>query len=61
MIVCICNGVNDEKIIQYIRENEVKTVDEVSFGLGVCNQCQSCYGEIEKIIAKEINGKDNVR
>lgn len=49
-IVCTCFGVTDKEIERVIRENNLKTVEEVTNYCKAGGGCGGCQGEIEKII-----------
>ncbi len=51
-IVCKCFGVTDEKIKRVIRENGLKTVDQVTHYTKAGGGCTSCHAEIEDLIAE---------
>lgn len=54
-IVCACFSVTDHDIIDAIKENNLKTVEEVTNYTKAGGGCGGCIGEIESILAK-ING-----
>jgi len=49
-VVCTCFGVTDKEIERVIRENDLKTVEEVTNYCKAGGGCGGCQGEIEKII-----------
>ena len=51
-IVCKCFGVTDEKIKRVVRENGLKTVDQVTHYTKAGGGCTSCHAEIEDLIAE---------
>jgi len=51
-IVCKCFGVTDEKIKRVVRENGLKTVEQVTNYTKAGGGCTSCHGEIEDLIAE---------
>lgn len=51
-IVCKCFGVTDEKIKRVVRENGLKTVDQVTHYTKAGGGCTACHGEIEDLIAE---------
>jgi len=51
-VVCTCFGVTEEEIERVIRENKLKTVDQVTNYCKAGGGCGGCRGEIEKIIEK---------
>ena len=55
-IVCTCFGVTDEEIKMVIRQNDLKTVEEVTNYCKAGGGCGGCHGQIEKII-EEIQGQ----
>ncbi len=55
-IVCTCFGVTDEEIKKVVRENDLKTVEDVTNYCKAGGGCGGCHGQIEKII-EEIQGQ----
>jgi NifU-like protein len=51
-IVCKCFGVTDEKIKRVVRENGLKTVEQVTHYTKAGGGCMSCHAEIEDLIAE---------
>jgi NifU-like protein len=51
-VVCTCFGVTDKEIKRVIRENDLKTVEEVTNYCKAGGGCGGCKGEIEKIVQK---------
>jgi NifU-like protein len=51
-LVCTCFGVTDKEIERVIRENDLKTVEEVTNYSKAGGGCGGCQGEIDKIIDK---------
>ena len=51
-VVCTCFGVTEQEIERVIRENNLKTVDQVTNYCKAGGGCGGCKGEIEKIIEK---------
>ena len=56
-IVCKCFGVTDKKIARVVRENKLKTVEEVTNYTKAGGGCKKCHPEIEAII-NEVWGKE---
>lgn len=56
-IVCKCFGVTDKKIIRAIKENNLKTVEEVTNYTKAGGGCGKCKPEIENLL-KEFWGKE---
>ncbi len=54
-LVCKCFGVTDAQIIQAIRENNLKTVQEVTDYTKAGGACGECLDEIAEILAHELN------
>lgn len=50
-IVCKCFGVTDEKIKRVVRENGLKTVEQVTHYTKAGGGCTSCHAAIEDLIA----------
>ncbi|MDE5833697.1 MAG: Fe-S cluster assembly protein NifU [Desulfovibrio sp.] len=53
-LVCKCFGVTDAQIIQAIRENNLKTVEEVTDYTKAGGACGQCLNEIAEILAHEL-------
>lgn len=51
-VVCTCFGVTDKEIETVVRENDLKTVEEVTNYCKAGGGCGGCKKEIEKIILK---------
>jgi len=49
-IVCKCFSVTEEKIIKAIRENNLKTVEEITNFTKAGGACGKCKGDIQKIL-----------
>jgi NifU-like protein len=49
-IICKCFSVTDQKIIRAIKENNLKTVDEVTHYTKAGGGCGKCRPEIEKLL-----------
>ncbi len=56
-LVCTCFGVTDKEIERVIRENNLKTVEEVTNYCKAGGGCGGCQGEIEKIVEKMLGDK----
>jgi len=56
-LVCTCFGVTDKEIERVIRENNLKTVEEVTNYCKAGGGCGGCKGEIEKIVEKMLGDK----
>ncbi len=51
-IVCKCFGVTDKKIERAVRENNLKTIEDVTNYTKAGGACASCHWKIEEIIRK---------
>lgn len=51
-IVCKCFGVTDREITKAIRENDLKTVEQVTYYTKAGGGCAQCHPKIETIIEK---------
>ncbi len=51
-IVCNCFGVTDREIIKAIRENDLKTVEQVTYYTKAGGGCGQCHPKIEALIEK---------
>ena len=48
MIICICNNVNDKKIIEQVKKG--LNFKQIQIKLNVANDCGKCKKEIVKLI-----------
>ena len=60
VIICKCFVITDTKIKKIGKENNLKTVDEVTHFSKAGGACGSCKGDIQKII-DEVNGKGGTK
>ncbi len=51
-IVCKCFGVTDREIIKAVRENDLKTVEQVTYYTKAGGGCAKCHPKIEAILEK---------
>jgi NifU-like protein len=51
-IVCKCFGVTDNEIIKAIRENDLKTVEQVTYYTKAGGGCGQCHPKIEALIER---------
>lgn len=51
MIVCVCNRVNEDKIVETIEEHKIQDIEELREKLNVCNNCCCCQRYIENMIS----------
>lgn len=51
-VVCKCFGVTEEKIIRAIKDNRLKTIEEVTNFTKAGGACGSCKGDIQAILDK---------
>jgi NifU-like protein len=51
-VVCNCFGVTDREIVKAIRENHLKTVEQVTYYTKAGGGCGQCHPKIEAIIEK---------
>lgn len=56
-IICKCFGVTDKKIARVVRENKLRTVEEVTNYTKAGGGCKKCHPEIQAII-EEVWGKE---
>ncbi len=56
-LVCKCFGITDAQIIRAIRENNLKTVEEITNYTKAGGACGSCLDEISEILAAEVKQK----
>lgn len=56
-LVCKCFGVTDAQIIRTIRENGLKTVEEITNYTKAGGACGECLDEIAEILATELKQK----
>ncbi|MBD3304936.1 Fe-S cluster assembly protein NifU [candidate division KSB3 bacterium] len=62
-IVCKCFGITDEKIKRVVKENELKTIEQVTHYTKAGGGCTACHAEIEDLIAEvwEDKKREDVR
>lgn len=53
-LVCKCFGITDAQIIRAIRENNLKTVEEITHYTKAGGGCGDCLGAIEELLAAEL-------
>lgn len=51
MIICVCNNVNEQTIMDTIEENRVQTIESLQQKIAVCNQCCQCQSYIINLIS----------
>src|SRR3972149_6961629 len=51
-VICKCFGVTDREIIKAIRENDLKTVEQVTYYTKAGGGCGQCHPKIEVLIEK---------
>ncbi len=51
-VVCKCFGVTDREITKAIRENDLKTVEQVTYYTKAGGGCKKCHPKIEEILEK---------
>jgi NifU-like protein len=51
-VICNCFGVTDREIIKAVRENNLKTVDQITYYTKAGGGCGQCHPKIEAIIEK---------
>ena len=51
-VVCNCFGVTDREIVKAIRENDLKTVEQVTYYTKAGGGCGQCHPKIEALIEK---------
>ena len=56
-LVCKCFGVTDAQILRAIRENNLKTVEEITNYTKAGGACGSCLDEIAELLAGELRQK----
>lgn len=59
-LVCKCFGVTDQQIIRAIRENNLKTVEEVTAFTKAGGACGECLPEIQRILDHELKRESPV-
>jgi NifU-like protein len=62
-IVCECFGVTDHEIQRAVKENHLKTIEDVTDYVKAGGGCESCHDKIQEII-ESVNGtpvKDKIR
>lgn len=57
-IICKCFGITDQFIRKAIRENNLKTVEDVTHYTKAGGGCESCVPDIERILQEELHVAD---
>ena len=60
-IICKCFGVTDTKIKRAIRENNLTTVDEITFYTKAGGGCGACKVKLEDILNEELAERERVQ
>ena len=58
-IICNCFGVTDNKIREVIRENDLKTIEEITNYTKAGGGCGKCVDNIQKILNEELAKRDS--
>ncbi len=53
-LICKCFGITDAQILRAIRENDLKSVEEVTYYTKAGGACGDCIEQIEGILAQEL-------
>ncbi len=53
-LICKCFGITDAQILRAIRENDLKTVEEVTHYTKAGGACGDCLEQIDEILAQEL-------
>jgi NifU-like protein len=56
-IVCECFGVTDREINRVVRENQLKTIEDVTDYIKAGGGCGKCHDRIQQIIDQVLGGK----
>ncbi len=59
-LVCKCFGVTDTRIRRVIRENDLKTVEQVTNYTKAGGACTSCIMDIEDILGEELKAREKL-
>lgn len=51
MIVCVCNSINENKLVETIKKYNIQHIEELQKKLSICNNCCTCQRYIENKIA----------
>lgn len=51
-VVCTCFGVTQEEIVRVVKENNLRTVEQVTNYCKAGGGCAGCHGDIQRIIEK---------
>jgi len=51
-IVCECFGVTDQQILEAVRENDLKTIEDVTYYTKAGGGCAKCHEKIAELIAQ---------
>ncbi|OJV38701.1 MAG: hypothetical protein BGO29_04275 [Bacteroidales bacterium 36-12] len=56
-IICACLEISKNDVIQGIKENDCKTIEDVVDAIGIGAVCGACLDDIQEIL-DEVNGED---
>lgn len=59
-IICKCYGITDTKIKRIIKENKLKTIEEVTFYTKAGGGCGACLSQLEDILNEQLFGNNIV-
>ena len=48
--VCLCRNKTKKEVIDFIRENEIKTLEELREQANVGNKCGACSEDLEQLL-----------
>jgi len=58
-VVCNCFGVTDREIVKAVRENDLKTVEQITYYTKAGGGCAKCHPKIEAIIERVRKDMEN--
>jgi len=58
VIICICNGVNEDAILEIVRKHGIEEVEELQKHILISNMCTGCRYTIEQILEEESKNGD---
>lgn len=53
MYICICEGIKEKEIKEYIKENKNNDFKKLCLDINICNQCKKCSKNIKELINQE--------
>jgi len=56
-VICVCNGVWEEDLKDYLRSTPISSIDELRAKERICNKCRQCEPLVSALIAEVLADK----